>query len=134
MATMPYGIYNLKSFKRLSIGQINCMNEPYKMILYCSHGHLYKLKNYDNYELKINVGDKNLFYMAAEKGHIHILNYLLRCGFNISDYGKEAYLIAAKKRHIKTMEFLERNNCYFNIDKLIDNAAKEGNFKITLFY
>jgi|LakMenE01Jun11ns_1017448.scaffolds.fasta_scaffold9403866_1 hypothetical protein len=72
--------------------------------------------------------------MAAEKGHIHILNYLLRCGFNISDYGTEAYLIAAKKGHIKTMAFLERNNCYFNIDTLIDNAAKEGNFKITLFY
>ena len=36
MATMPYGIYNLKSFKRLSIGQINCMNEYKFLILFCT--------------------------------------------------------------------------------------------------
>jgi hypothetical protein len=32
------------------------------------------------------------------------------------------------------MEFLEKNNCYFNIDTLIDNAVKEGNFKIINYF
>ncbi len=99
------------------------------------------LKGYELYLEKI-IGNldkrsKNeLLFIAAEKGYLDIVKYLLRQGANINADEDNALNNAAENGHLDVVEFLVENGAHIGAEQYsaVESAALQGHFDVVKYF